>query len=82
MAYGQTKYITYQDVELRDRIAVFSYEMKHIDMEVALRRYGDFYSPLGAGFVVNGKCEGISESMRLKSRPVEDTALLKQLTGL
>lgn len=32
--------------------------------------------PISAGFIRYGKCEGVSESLSLRSRPVEDTALL------
>ena len=78
------KYIVTQQTDGTEEIFIFPRSVNHNCMAEALERirdktWGDWKrvtrKPISAGFVENGKCVGMSETLKLKSRP-EDTKLL------
>lgn len=73
------KYITYLNkAELAD-IRIFSDLEFHKDVAYEMRRR-QLFDLLGAGFIINGKCTGSSESLKLESRGADDTEIYKRLT--
>jgi len=66
-----------------DQIIIFPKKIQHSVMaaDVEKSSFGTMY-PISGGFISNGKCVGESESLRMKSRGDEDTALIKQMLCL
>lgn len=78
------KFITTQDGEGNEEIFLFPRDIDHDAMAEALSRIKNqtrgnwrrvYRTPVAAGFVEEGKCVGMSETLKLHARP-EDTALL------
>lgn len=72
------KYITYLNKARLADIRIFSDMEKHKDVAYEMKRR-QLFDLLGAGFIVNGKCEGHSESLKLDSRGEDDTAVYNRL---
>jgi hypothetical protein len=82
----QLKFITTQSEDGLEEVFTFPDTINHDAMAEALERVKNqtrgnwrrvFRKPISAGFVDSeGRCYGMSETLRLQSRPKEDTALL------
>lgn len=72
------KYITYLNPAEMADIRVFSdmEQHSHIAEEMKSRQPVEL---LGAGFIVNGKCKGYSESLKMDSRGEDDTKIYDRL---
>lgn len=82
------KYIVTKQDDDTEEIFTFPDSVYHKDMAEAVSylKQHDRYNPdkwqrihrepIAAGFVYGGKCEGVSESLGLRSRPERDTAML------
>ncbi len=85
------KYITTKTEEGKEEIFLFPRDVHHDCMNEMLgfiknqtgRQWERvFRTAISAGFVdSNSQCHGHSETLKLKSRPTEDTALLKKQLG-
>lgn len=66
-----------------EQIIIFPKKIQHSVMaaDVEKSSYGTMY-PISGGFISNGECIGESESLRMKSRGNEDTALIKDMLCL
>ena len=73
------KYITYLNPAGLADIRLFSdmEEHKKIAEEMQVHQPLEL---LGAGFVINSKCIGVSESLNIESRGDDDTTILNRLT--
>jgi hypothetical protein len=73
-----TKYITFDDGTLSQAI-IFSGAIQHRDIRDMLHRaHGKAFTLLGAGFVVDGKPSGRSDSLRI-GPGTDDAFLIQQL---
>ena len=79
MSEQRNKYVVF-DGYRGEKIVVFPTIVQHARLASSVEQNGfGSLSPISGGFIENGECVGESISLRLKSRPVEDTALLKEL---
>ncbi len=71
----KSKYIVFESPHDLEVIVAFEGFITHSDMQIR------WYKPISAGFidVKTGECWGRSESLKLKSRPDEDTKLAQRL---
>jgi hypothetical protein len=78
------KYIVTKDESGKEEIFLFPNNVHHDAMAEVLNHiknqtWGDWErvrrKPIAAGFIEKGECVGRSESLRLESRPIIDTAL-------
>ena len=81
------KYIVTKTEDGEQEIFTFPNSVPHSIMAEAVARlrntaHGDWQritrTPISAGFVSGNVCHGESESLKLRSRPHEDTALLRE----
>jgi hypothetical protein len=72
------KYVTFASYQGEQHLIVFPEFIQHsvFAEHVQLASPYSPMNPISAGFVVDAQCMGVSESLRLKSRPAEDTDLL------
>ena len=77
------KYITFQSHADQHLIA-FPWFIQHSHFAECVKQASPHYPmlPISAGFIVDSKCEGESESLRLSSRPKEDTQLIVNMLGI
>ena len=77
------KYVTFQSYN-GEHLIVFPEFIQHSVFADCIRKASPHYpmNPISAGFVVDAQCTGISESLRLKSRPKEDTDLLIKMLAI
>ena len=66
-----------------EQIIIFPKIIQHSTMaeDVKKSSFGGM-CPISAGFIVNGKCVGESESLRMESRGDKDTALITKMLCL
>ncbi len=81
------KYITTKTEDGKTEIFTFPRSVPHSVMAEAIARlknatHGEWKritrTPVSAGFIEGGVCHGESESLHLRSRPHEDTILLRE----
>lgn len=83
MIGANTKYVAFRCRGGNDRIVIFPKMIQHSHIADFIE--GNSFDRLlrvSGGFVVDGKCVGESESMRLQSRGDVDTALLTELLDI
>ena len=78
------KYVTFEGYQGEEYIIVFPDFIQHSVMSTQVQGASPYrpMHPISAGFVVDAQCEGVSESLRLASRPKEDTLLLLKLLDI
>lgn len=79
---SDTKYVVFDGHE-GEQIIAFPKIIQHSVManDVLDSSFGGM-RPISGGFIVNGECVGMSESLRMHSRGDRDTALLKKMLNL
>jgi len=79
---SKMKYVVF-DGHRGEQIIIFPKIIQHSVMadNVKNSSFGGMH-PISGGFVVNGECVGESESLRMKSRGDEDTALIVKLLDI
>ena len=67
------KYVVFEESGGLETLVQFEVVIKHSDISI------QYATPISAGFITNGQCNGHSESLKLSARPKEDTLLLNRL---
>jgi hypothetical protein len=78
------KYITFETYGNEQHLIPFPDFIQHSVFAKQIQEASPHYPmvPVSAGFIVDARCEGISESLQLKSRPKEDTDLLIKMLAI
>ena len=78
------KYITFDSYHGEQYLIPFPEFIQHSVFSKHVQEASPYrpMHPISAGFIVDAQCSGISESMRLKSRPKEDTDLLIKMLAI
>lgn len=78
------KYVTFNTYGEEQHLIAFPNFIQHSVFAEKVQEASPYKPmiPISAGFIVDSKCEGTSESLRLNSRPKEDTDLLIKLLGI
>jgi hypothetical protein len=84
MYEGQQKYVTFENYAGSEHLLPFPNFIQHSVFAKQVQESSPYkpMQPISAGFIVDAKCVGMSESLRLKSRPKEDTDLLIKTLGI
>lgn len=84
MYEGQQKYVTFESYQGRQHLIPFPNFIQHSEFAKQIQKASPYtpMHPVSAGFIVDAQCVGMSESLRLKSRPKEDTDLLIAMLGI
>lgn len=78
------KYITFETYGSKQHLIAFPDFIQHSAMSKKVQEASPHkpMRPVSAGFIVDSQCVGVSESLRLNSRPKEDTELLIKLLNI
>lgn len=82
MIGAKMKYVVF-DGHKGEQIIIFPKIIQHSVMaDDVMKSSFDTMRPISGGFIINGKCVGESESLRMKSRGDVDTCLIAKLLDL
>jgi hypothetical protein len=78
------KYVTFESYGDAEHIIVFPDFIQHSDFAKHVQEASPHKPmvPISAGFVNDAQCFGVSDSLRLNSRPKQDTDLLVKLLSI
>ncbi len=79
MIRAEMKYVSFGGYN-GEQIIIFPKKIQHSHFADSIKKlsFGTMY-PISGGFIVDGKCVGRSESLRMDSRGDRDTALISNL---
>ena len=78
------KYVVFESYQGSQHLLAFPDFIQHSVFAEHVQKASPYtpMHPMSAGFIVDAQCEGISESLRLSSRPKEDTDLLVKMLNI